>query len=123
MSNIVILCGKLGKDPELKTTTNTKICNFSLATNDSYKGKDGQWVKTTDWHSVVCFGQQAEYLAKNASKGSTIHVVGKLTTRSWDGKDGKKQYKTEVNAKSIEFVSGKQASQPDPQDSHPADVW
>ena len=103
MSNIVILNGKLGKDPEIRDAGQTKVCNFSIATNDSYKDKDGKWVKNTDWHSVVCFGKQAEYLVKNANKGDTIHIVGKLTTRTWDGADGKKQYRTEVHAKSLEY--------------------
>ena len=78
------------------------ICNFSLATSSSYKGKDGQTVETTEYHNVVVFGAAAENCARYLTKGAIALVEGKLQTRSWD-KDGTKQYRTEVLADRVQF--------------------
>lgn len=92
--NKVILLGNLGKDPEIMTFENgVKKASFSVATNESYKDKDGKWVEQTEWHNVVLWRLQAE---KNLVKGDTVYIEGKLKTRSWDDKDGIKRYTTEI---------------------------
>jgi single-strand DNA-binding protein len=104
--NKVILIGNLGKDPEIMTLDNgVKFANIRIATNESYKGKDGNWVELTEWHSVVLWRWLAE---KNLVKGDTVYVEGKLKTRSWDDKDGNKRYTTEVVADKIVKISRSQ---------------
>lgn len=94
--NKVMLIGRLGKDPELKTTpSGSAVCTFSLATSDDYKDKTGALQKRTDWHNIVVWNKQAEIAAQYLKKGQQIFVEGKLQTRSWD-KDGHKHYMTEI---------------------------
>ena len=98
MLNKVQLIGRLGKDPEIRTFEgNNKIANFTLATNERYRDKNGNMVDLTDWHNlVVRFTKQAEIAEKYLKKGMLIYVEGKLKNRSWDDKDGNKKYITEV---------------------------
>jgi single-strand DNA-binding protein len=97
--NKVILLGNLGKDPEIMTFENgVKKASFSIATNESYKDKDGKWVEQTEWHNVVLWRLQAE---KNLVKGDTVYIEGKLKTRSWDDKDGIKRYTTEIYGEKV----------------------
>jgi len=95
--NKVILVGNLGKDPQ-KRTLESGVCvvNFPLATTESYKDKTGRVNDKTEWHNIVMWRGLAEMASKYLRKGSTVYLEGKLTTRSWDGLDGKKNYKTEV---------------------------
>ena len=88
-------------------------------------GKDGRGARKTDWHSVVLWGKAAEH-AGSLTKGARVAIEGKLQTRSWDGKDGKKQYKTEVVAFSYEELGGKPREVAQPQASQPGSrnfVW
>ncbi len=97
--NKVILIGNLGKDPEIMTFENgVKRASFSLATTESYKDKEGNWVEQTEWHNIVLWRWLAE---KNLIKGDQIYVEGKLKTRSWDDQDGNKKYITEVVADKV----------------------
>jgi len=112
--------GRLGQDPEVKTTPNGQfVANFSMACQDDYKDKSGEKVERTEWVRVVMWGPGAETLAKYAGKGSKVYVEGKLTTRKWQDKDGADRYTTEVNATSFEFLGGKsdggESAQPKPQ--------
>jgi single-strand DNA-binding protein len=94
--NKVMLIGHLGKDPELKYTPGgAAVATVSLATNESYKDKDGNQQEKTEWHRLVIWNKQAEIAAEYLKKGAQIFVEGKLQTRSWD-KDGQKHYMTEV---------------------------
>jgi len=105
--NKVILVGNLGADPELKyTPSNRAVCNLSVATNEVWKDKNGQKQERTEWHRVNVWGEQAENCAKFLSKGRMIYVEGRLQTRSWDDKDGKKRYSTEVVADRVVFLGG-----------------
>ena len=105
--NKVILIGRLGKDPELKyTQTGTAVATFSLATNVVWKDQDGNQQEKTDWHKIVVWRKLAEFVGEWVKKGSSIFIEGKLQTRSWDDKDGKKHYMTEVVAEHIEFMGG-----------------
>jgi len=103
--------GRLGQDPEQKSTPNGQtVVNFSMACQDDYKDKSGEKIERTEWVRVVMWGQGAEIFAKYATKGSKVYVEGKLTTRKWQDKDGTDRYTTEVNASNFEFLGGKNDS-------------
>lgn len=102
--NKVILIGRMGKDPEVRFTSGGKaVANFSLATDESYKGRDGEKVKKTEWHNLVVWGPSVEaFVQPYLHKGDMIYVEGKLQTRSWDDKkSGEKRYTTEINVQDI----------------------
>jgi single-strand DNA-binding protein len=105
--NKVILVGNLGRDAELKFTPGGfPISNFSLATTDRRKDKDGQYQEKTEWHRVKVLGKQAESLQDYLTKGKQVYVEGRLETRSWD-QDGEKKYMTEIIADRIQLLGGR----------------
>lgn len=103
--NKVFLYGNLTRDPELKALpSGSNVANFGLATNRTYKDKNGQKQEATEFHNVVAFGRTAEVIAQYVKKGRPIFVEGRITTRSWEGKeDGKKQYRTEIIVENFQF--------------------
>jgi len=101
--NKVALIGRLGGDVELKNVSGTNVANFSLATSEKWKDKDGVLQSKTEWHNIVAWGKTGEILSKFFSKGDPIYLEGSICTRSWE-KDGEKKYKTEVKASSFEFL-------------------
>ncbi len=102
--NKVLLYGNLTRDPELKSLpSGIKVVSFSIATNRNYKDKDGNKKDATEYHNIVSFGRQAEVIAQYLKKGRPIYVEGRLQTRSWDGADGKKNYRTEIVVDSFQF--------------------
>ena len=99
LKNRVQLIGNLGKDPEVKQTTNgSTLARFSLATTDRYRNKQGERVEDTQWHNVVLWGKLAELAGEYLSKGKEIAVEGKLNHRSYEDQQGNKRYVTEVVA-------------------------
>ncbi len=103
--NKVILLGRLGQDPELKyTPSGQAVCNFSLATSESWTDKSGQKNERTEWHRVVVWGKLAELCNQYLGKGRQAFIEGKLQTRSWDDKDGNKRYTTEIQANTVQFL-------------------
>jgi single-strand DNA-binding protein len=97
MNNKVQLIGHLGADPELKQVGEGKrVLRLRLATNERYKGADGEWKDNTEWHPVVVWGKQAERLAGLVSKGSGLLVEGRLVHRSYETKEGEKRTASEV---------------------------
>lgn len=103
--NRATLVGNLGRDPELKFTQGGQaVLRLSLATSESFLGKDGQRQERTDWHNVVVWGKRAEALNKILSKGRTIWVEGRIQTRSWEDQQGQKRYTTEINAIDVGIV-------------------
>ena len=95
--NKVILVGNLGKDPEVRTLENgAKVANFTLATSESYKNREGQRVTQTEWHNIVLWRGLAEIAEKYLRKGNQVYIEGKIKSRSWDDKDGVKRYTTEI---------------------------
>ena len=105
--NKVILVGNLGSDPELRNTSGgASVCEFRVATNESWKGKDGQTQDRTEWHRVVVWGRVAENCAKFLSKGRQVFLEGRLQTRSWEDKEGNKRYTTEIVARDVQFLGG-----------------
>ncbi|MCX6164958.1 MAG: single-stranded DNA-binding protein [Ignavibacteriae bacterium] len=94
--NKVMLIGRLGKDPELKyTEKGTAYCNFSIATDESYKDENGNKVERTEWHNIVAWRKLAEICQQYLKKGSKIYCEGKLQTDSYE-KDGVKRYSTKI---------------------------
>lgn len=106
--NKVILLGNLGKDPEIRQLeTGVKVASFSLATTESYKGKDGNRVDQTEWHNIVLWRGLAEVAEKYLKKGNTVYVEGKIRTRSWEDKEGNKRYTTEIIGDNMTMIGGK----------------
>ena len=112
MVNKVTLLGRLGKDPVLKHfSENNVIAEFSLATTENYKDKEGKWVEVTDWHNVkLPFKWMAESAEKYLKKGSLVYIEGKIKTRSYDDKDGNKKYITEIVAENLRRLDKKEGS-------------
>jgi single-strand DNA-binding protein len=99
--NKIMLIGNLGKDAETRfTTNNLSVTNFTLATTNSYKGKDGNWVNDTTWHNIVSFNL-SDYFKDNLKKGKKFYVEGRLSKRDYTDKDGIKRYVTEVVSERI----------------------
>ncbi len=97
LRNKVQLIGNLGNDPEIvKLESGRLLAKFSIATNESYKNAEGEKVTDTQWHNVVAWGKTAEIIEKYVTKGKEVAIEGKLTSRSYDDKDGQKRYITEV---------------------------
>src|SRR5580658_5103642 len=107
--NKVILVGNLGKDPEVKyTPQGTPVAKITLATNERFKGKDGQWQDRTEWHNVVLWQRLAEIAGEYLKKGGKVYIEGRLQTRSWDDKtSGQKKYMTEVVASDLVLLGGR----------------
>lgn len=103
--NKVILIGNLGKDPEVRSIEGgAKVATFPLATNEVYKGRDGNKVEQTEWHNIVVWRALAELAEKYLRKGSQIYLEGKIKTRSWDDKEGNKRYITEIVGDNMTFL-------------------
>ncbi len=120
--NKVILLGNLGKDPEVRYLDNgVAVANFSLATTESYKNKEGERVSQTEWHNIVLWRGLAEVAEKYLKKGSSVYIEGKIRTRKWEDKDGNTRYNTEILADNMTMLGGKPTSEgtPKPQNDAP----
>lgn len=101
--NKAMLFGNLTRDPELRALpSGMNVVNFSIATNRTYKDRDGKKQEQTDFHNVVVFGRQADIVNQYLKKGSSVFVEGRMQTRGWE-KDGEKKYRTEVVADRVQF--------------------
>ncbi|HVB20204.1 MAG TPA: single-stranded DNA-binding protein [Candidatus Paceibacterota bacterium] len=103
--NKVFLYGNLTRDPELKALpSGSQVANFGLATNRTYKDKNGAKQEATEFHNIVAFGRTAEVIAQYCKKGRPIFVEGRIQTRSWDDKEnGEKNYRTEIVVDTFQF--------------------
>lgn len=102
--NRAIVIGNLTRDPELRSLpSGIQVCTLSVATNRVWKDKNGAKQESTDYHNIVVFGRQAETSAQYLRKGASILAEGRMQTRSWDGADGQKKYRTEIVADRIQF--------------------
>jgi single-strand DNA-binding protein len=110
--NRVELIGHVGKDPEIKyTSQGVPLAKLSLATTSRQKDKAGEWNESTEWHHVVMWGKLAELAAEHIKKGSHLFVEGKLQTTSWeDKKSGQKKYMTQVVAEQFILLGGRPAT-------------
>lgn len=102
--NRVIIVGRLGRDPEIKQLEGGVLTKFSVATSESWTGKDGTKQEKTEWHNVTCWGKLAEICGKYLTKGKQVYIEGKLQTRSWEDEAGVKKYATDVVAKEVQFL-------------------
>ena len=102
--NRAIVIGNLTRDPELKALpSGMQVATFSVATNRVWKDKEGRKQESADFHNIVTFGPQADIVAQYLRKGSGVFVEGRIQTRSWDGQDGQKKYRTEIVSDRIQF--------------------
>lgn len=109
MVNKCILVGRLGKDPEVRYTgSGQAVANFSMATDETYKDRNGEKQKKTEWHKIVVWGKLAsDVVGKYVKKGMLVFVEGGLQTRKWKDKEGNDRYTTEINCRNIRMLSGK----------------
>ena len=118
--NRVILIGNLGKDPEIRSLEGgVKVANFSLATTETYKGKNGEKVESTEWHNIVLWRGLAEVAESFLKKGNSIYVEGKIRTRDWTDKDGNKRYTTEIIGDNMVMLGSKRDQQGGENGSYP----
>lgn len=104
--NKAMIIGNITKDIELKNTTNgQQVCSFGVATNRSWKNKDGEKQEEVEFHNVVAWGKLAEIIDRYLKKGSKVYISGRLKTREWEGKDGNKGRVTEIIAEDLVMLN------------------
>ena len=109
--NKVMLIGNVGTEPEMRYTANgNAVTTFRLACNRNYSGPDGERKEDTEWFTVVTWNKLAETCSQFLQKGRRAYVEGRLQTRSWDGPDGQRRYRTEVIANTVLFLDRAQAA-------------
>ena len=120
--NKVILIGNLGRDPEIRYVRDgTPVANLRIATTETWNDQNGQRQERTEWHRIVAWGKLAEIAKEYLSKGRQIYVEGRLQTRSWDDREGKKRYTTEVRADQMIMLGTRGSGKdfPAPPDAEP----
>ena len=106
--NKVILVGRLGRDPETRFTGGGQaVANFSVATDESYKDKNGERQKRTEWHKIVVWGKQAEIAQQYLKKGSLVFIEGRIQSREWQDKEGQKRTSFEIVASNFRMLGGR----------------
>jgi single-strand DNA-binding protein len=106
--NKVILVGRLGRDPETRYTSGGQaVANFSVATDESYKDRNGERQKRTEWHKIVVWGKQAEIAQQYLKKGSLIFIEGRIQSREWQDKEGQKRTSFEIVASNFRMLGGR----------------
>ena len=109
--NKVIIVGRLGQDPEVKTVAGgNTVARLNVATSENWNDKSGQKQERTEWHRVVVWGKLAELCGKYLSKGRQVYVEGRLQTRSWEDQQGQKKYTTEIVASTVQFLGAGQGA-------------
>lgn len=102
--NKALIFGNLTRDPEVRALpSGMNVCSFGVATNRVYRDRDGKKQEQTDFHNIVVFGRQADTVSQYLKKGSSVFIEGRIQTRSWEGKDGEKKYRTEIVADRVQF--------------------
>jgi len=105
--NKAFIFGNLTRDPEVRALpSGMNVCSFGVATNRVFRDREGKKQEQTDFHNIVVFGRQADAAAQYLKKGRTVFVEGRIQTRSWEGKDGEKKYRTEIVAERVQFGPG-----------------
>jgi single-strand DNA-binding protein len=106
--NKVILVGRLGRDPETRYTSGGQaVANFSVATDETYKDRNGERQKRTEWHKIVVWGKQAEIAQQYLKKGSLIFIEGRIQSREWQDKEGQKRTSFEIVANNFRMLGGR----------------
>lgn len=104
--NKVILVGRLGRDPETRyTSSGQAVCNFTLATDESFKDRSGERQKRTEWHRIVLWGKLAEIAQQYLKKGTMVYLEGRIQSRQWDDRDGNKRTTTEIVGNVMRMLS------------------
>ena len=115
MSNLnkVMLVGRLGKDPELRYTTDgTPVATFTMATSETFKDRSGVKQERTEWHTIVAWRKLAEIAGEYLKKGRLVYIEGKIQSREWEGKDGIKRRTYEIVASDMKmFPAGQGQNQ------------
>lgn len=102
MINKAILQGRVGKDPEVRSTQGGKVANLTLATSESWKDRNGEWQEKTQWHNVVIWNEgSVKYVENNVRKGDMLFVEGMIETRKWQDQSGNDRYTTEIVVKAF----------------------
>jgi single-strand DNA-binding protein len=108
MINMAMIIGYLGSDPKTNVIPNgTIVVNFSVATSEKFKDRNGQQQEQTEWHRIVVFGRLAEICEQYLKKGSHVYVAGRLQTRQWEDQNGNKQYTTEIVAREMKMLGSR----------------
>jgi single-strand DNA-binding protein len=106
--NRVILIGNLGRDPEVRyLPSGDAVANFSIATTEKWKDKNGEMQEQTEWHRIAFFGRQAEICGEYLRKGSSVYIEGRLQTRKWTDKDGNERTTTEIRGDRMQMLGGR----------------
>jgi single-strand DNA-binding protein len=106
--NKVIVIGNLGRDPELRYTKDGRaVANFTVATNERWRDREGNNQERTEWHRVVVWDKQAETCAQYLQKGRSVYVEGRLQTREWEDREGQKRTTTEIVAQNVTFLGSR----------------
>ncbi|KAA0888810.1 single-stranded DNA-binding protein [Oryzomonas rubra] len=106
--NKVILIGRLGKDPEVRfTASGTAVCNFSLATSETFKDKSGEKQEKTEWHNIQLWSKLAEIAGEYLAKGALVYIEGRIQTRKWQDNSGADRYTTEIVGMQMQMLSSK----------------
>jgi single-strand DNA-binding protein len=107
--NKAILIGNLGSDPEIRTTGGgTKVAEFSLATGRRWTDKSGQQQEKTEWHRIIAWSALADVAERFLKKGEKVYIEGEIQYRSWEDKDGNTRYTTEINARELMMLGGRE---------------
>lgn len=122
--NKVFLIGNVGQDPEIRTTeSGATVAQFTLATNERYKNRNGELRENTEWHNIVCWRNLADVAGNYVKKGSLLYVEGKLTSRSWEDQNGQKHWRTEVVADNFQLLGKRERQEaplpPEPEERAP----
>jgi single-strand DNA-binding protein len=113
--NKAILVGRLGRDPESRfTSSGQQVCNFTLATDESFKDRAGEKQKRTEWHRIVVWGKLAEICQQYLKRGTMVYVEGRIQTRQWDDRSGSKRTTTEIVASVMRMLSPRGEAAPAP---------
>ena len=106
--NKAMIIGRLGRDPEVRyTQSNTAVATLSIATSERYKDKQGELQENTEWHRVVAWDRLAEICQQYLSKGDQVYIEGPIQTRQWEDKEGQTRYTTEIKAREMTMLGGK----------------
>lgn len=107
--NKIILVGHLGRDPELKyTTQGTPVCSFTMATSEKRKDSSGELQEVTTWFKVTMWNRQAETASQFLAKGKQVYIEGRLRVDEWTDRDGKARYTLEVHGTDMQFIGAKE---------------
>jgi len=113
--NKVILVGRLGRDPETRyTSSGQAVCNFSIATDETYKDRAGERQKRTEWHRIVLWAKLAEIAQQYLRKGSLVYIEGRIQSRQWDDKEGNKRTSFEIVGSTMRMLGGRGEAAPAP---------